>query len=303
MDSLNNPRQLMSIALFGALAISFAPMLYIFSGENPLTGAFFRMLYALPLLGIIILFSKKQDPRNSQTRIVAFMAGIILAFDFASYHSAIDWIGSGIATLIGNSQVIIVTLISWWLLNEKPNRAILVALPVVMLGLVLISGIWDSEPYGESPLKGVFAGVLAAFFYSGFLLMYRYSNKTLAPSANLQFDATSGAVLGLFILGIMPLQALSIEPVNFQPSWPSHAWLFLLAGICQTLGWIAISYSLPRLPGAHTSFAILLQPVLTILWGVLFLSESPSVQQTFGMVLILSSIIGVTIFGSIKTVD
>ena len=223
-----------------------------------------------------------------------------MAFDFTSYHSAIDWIGSGIATLIGNSQVIIVTLISWWLLNEKPNRAILIALPIVMLGLVLISGIWDSEPYGENPLKGVFAGVLAAFFYSGFLLIYRYSNKTLAPSANLQFDATSGAVLGLFILGIMPLQSLSIEPVNFQPSWPAHAWLFLLAGICQTLGWMAISYSLPRLPGAHTSFAILLQPVLTIIWGILFLSESPSIQQSLGMVLILGSIIGVTIFGTIK---
>ena len=247
-----------------------------------------------------MIFSKKQDSRTLQTKLIAFGAGIILAFDFASYHSAIDWVGSGIATLIGNSQVIIVTLISWWLLNEKPNRSILLALPVVMLGLILISGIWDKDPYGESPLKGVLWGILAAFFYSGFLLLYRYANKTLAPSANLQFDATTGAVCGLLILGLMPLQSLSVEPINFQPSWPAHAWLFLLAGICQTLGWMAISYSLPRLPGAHTSFAILLQPVLTIIWGVLFLSESPSIQQSLGMVLILGSIIGVTIFGSIK---
>tara|TARA_B100001123_G_scaffold360650_1_gene416767 strand:+ start:1431 stop:2396 length:966 start_codon:yes stop_codon:yes gene_type:complete len=299
MATLNEQKKLMSIALFGALAISFAPMLYLFSGKNPLTGAFFRMFYALPLLGIIILISKKHDPRTSKTRLFAFFAGMILAIDFVSYHSAIDWIGTGIATLIGNSQVIIVTLISWWLLNEKPNRSILISLPIVMLGLALISGIWDENPYGESPLKGVIAGVSAAFFYSGFLLMYRYSNRSLAPSANLQFDATSGAVFGLLILGFLPLQPLLIEPIDFQPSWPSHAWLILLAAICQTLGWIAISYSLPRLPGAHTSFAILLQPVLTIIWGILFLSESPSLQQSFGMILILGSIIGVTIFGSI----
>ena len=300
MTLLNDQRRVMGIALFGALAISFAPMLYLFSGVNALTGAFFRMLYALPLLGIIILLFKKHDCRTSRTRLIAFGAGIILAFDFASYHSAIDWVGSGIATLIGNSQVIIVTLVSWWLLNEKPNRSILLALPVVMLGLLLVSGIWDKEPYGEKPLNGVLAGVLAAFFYSGFLLMYRYANKTLAPSANLQFDATTGAVCGLLVLGLLPLQSLSLEPINFQPSWAAHAWLFLLAGICQTLGWMAISYSLPRLPGAHTSFAILLQPVLTIVWGVLFLSESPSIQQSLGMILILSSIIGVTLFGSIK---
>ena len=67
------------------------------------------------------------------------------------------------------------------------------------------------------------------------------------------------------------------------------------------MGWLAIAYSLPRLPAAHTSFAILLQPTFTILWGIIFLSESPSFQQGIGMFLILGSIIGVTVYGSVDS--
>ena len=291
-------RRTMLIALAGATVIAFAPLLYIRSDTTPLTGAFYRMLYALPLLGLLVWTSKKEDPRESNSRWLAFGAGILLAIDFAGYHSAIDYIGSGIATMIGNSQVIIVTLVSWWILGERPNRFILLALPMVMFGLVLISGIWDDAPYGEDPVKGVIGGIVAAVFYSSFLIAYRQSNRVGGPAVNAQFDATAGATIGLLVLGSMPLSGVGIEAIDHTITWPGHGWLLLLAITCQVVGWIAITYALPRLPAAHTSFAVLLQPVLTIVWGVLLLSESPSVQQSTGMILIFAAIIAVTLFGA-----
>ncbi len=290
-------RRSMLIALAGAFLLSFAPLFYIQSETTPITGAFFRMVYAIPILLILVWYLNREDSRSFNTRMLTFAAGILLAIDFAGYHSAIDYIGSGIATLIGNSQVIIVTFSSWWLFGERPNRMILLALPMVMLGLVFISGIWDDEPYGEDPFKGVIASILAAIFYSSFLILYRYSNRIKAPSANLQFDATIGAAIGLLLIGIAPLEGLDIEPINFTLSWPGHGWLILLAISCQIIGWIAITFALPRLPAAHTSFAVLLQPVLTIVWGVILLSETPSLQQMVGMTLIFSAIIAVTMFG------
>jgi len=296
-------KRTMTIALVGALAISFAPILYTVSNLNPLSGAFFRMLYALPFLALIIWFRAVDDNRSFNTRLIAFAAGLVFALDFVSYHSSTDWIGAGISTLIGNSQVIIVTLMSWWLFGERPNLSILIALPVVVVGLLLISGMWDDEPYGSYPVRGVIAGISAAVFYSSFLIIYRFANRELAPTANLQFDATSGCVLGLLVLSILPLQSLHIQPIDFQPTWPNHGWILTLAIVGQVLGWLAISYSLPRLPAAYTSFILLLQPVLTIVWGVILLSELPSVQQFLGMVLILGSIIGVTLYGSVDSSD
>lgn len=297
---LTEDRRTMLIALAGAGAISFAPLLYKLSETNPATGAFFRMAYAVPLLFLIVYFSGKAEVRDTQSRRLTLLAGIIIAFDFLAYHSAIDYVGTGIATLIGNSQVIIVTLVSWKLLGERPNRSILLSLPVVILGLALISGIWDGEPYGEDPTRGVIAAVLAAFFYSSFLILYRYSNRQMTPAANAQLDATIGATIGLLLLNLMPLEPLGVQQINFETTWPSHAWLLILAITCQVAGWIAITYALPRLPGAHTSFAVLIQPVLTIIWGIFLLDESPSAQQSAGMILIFAAIIAVTMFGDAK---
>jgi drug/metabolite transporter (DMT)-like permease len=301
MPTPADDRRIMLVALFGAMLLSFAPLLYIRSDTSPVTGAFFRMLYALPILIFLVWYLNRDDPRGIRNRALAFSAGLLLAIDFVGYHSAIDYIGSGIATLIGNSQVVIVTLVSWWMFGERPNRMIVFALPMVMLGLILISGIWDDEPYGDDPIKGVVGGIVAAIFYSSFLILYRFSNRIQAPSVNLQLDATAGAAMGLLIAGIMPLSRLDIEPIDFSFTWPGHGWIILLAASCQVIGWIAITYALPRLPAAHTSFAILLQPVLTILWGVIILSENPSIQQIGGMSLIFAAIIAVTMFGTAQT--
>ena len=301
MPTPADDRRIMLVALFGAMLLSFAPVLYIRSDTSPVTGAFFRMLYALPILIFLVWYLNRDDPRGIRNRALAFSAGLLLAIDFVGYHSAIDYIGSGIATLIGNSQVVIVTLVSWWMFGERPNRMIIFALPMVMLGLMLISGIWDDEPYGDDPIKGVVGGIVAAIFYSSFLILYRFSNRIQAPSVNLQLDATAGAATGLLIAGILPLSRLDIEPIDFSFTWPGHGWIILLAASCQVMGWIAITYALPRLPAAHTSFAILLQPVLTILWGVIILSEKPSIQQIGGMSLIFAAIIAVTMFGTAQT--
>ena len=292
-------QRVMIIALLGAVAISFAPIFYMFSSVNPVTGAFFRMLYALPVLLILVIIFRKNDTRSTKTRFIAFSAGLLLAPDMLAYFSSVKFIGTGIATLIGNSQVIIVTLISWKLFGEKPNPAILFSLPIVLLGLFLISGISDSQAFGKDPIKGVVFGISAALFYSIFLIIFRFSNRELAPATNVQLDATLGAASGLFILGLLPLSSISIEPINFDILWPDHGWIIILALSCQVVGWIAIAYALPRLPAAHTSFAVLLQPILSLIWGVLLLSENPSLKQSIGILLVLLSIMAVTIFGTV----
>ncbi len=302
--SADSDRRTMLIALAGAVAISFSPVFYVYSDTNPSTGAFFRMLYALPALALLAYLVRKADTRSSRTRWTAFGAGLILAPDMLSYHSSMIFIGIGIATLIGNSQVIIVTLASWKLFGEKPNQAILVSLPVVLIGLALISGIADTDPYGEDPVKGVVFGTMAAFFYSSFLILFRYSNRELAPSSSVQLDATAGAALGLLVLGLLPLSSIAIEPMELQPTWPGHGWLIVLALLCQVAGWLAIAHALPRLPAAHTSFAVLLQPVLTLVWGYVILhQEGHSQNQAIGIFLVLAAIIAVTLYGSASSAE
>ena len=119
---VNGDRKNMLIALFGSTLISFAPLFYQYSETNPVTGAFFRMAYALPVLILLIFLLNSKDTRSRESRSLTLFAGLLISLDFVGYHTAIDYIGTGIATMIGNSQVIIVTLVSWKFLGEKPNK-------------------------------------------------------------------------------------------------------------------------------------------------------------------------------------
>ena len=81
-------------------------------------------------------------------------AGVCFAVDLITFHYAVDMIGAGLGTLMGNLQVVIVALAAWALFGEKPRTEVLAALPLMMLGVVLISGIVGSGAYGTNPQAG-----------------------------------------------------------------------------------------------------------------------------------------------------
>ena len=75
-----------------------------------------------------------------------------------------------------------------------------------------------------------------------------------------------------------------------MPAWPSHGWLALLGLTSQSIGYLLISMSLPRLPAALVSIILLVQPVATMLLARALLAEVPSVFQLGGVVLIVGGI-------------
>ena len=76
-----------------------------------------------------------------------------------------------------------------------------------------------------------------------------------------------------------------------MPSWPAHGWLVTLALTSQVVGWLLISASLPRLPAALTSILLTIQPVGSVLLGVIIFSESPSGLQLVGVAAILTGLV------------
>lgn len=278
-----------AVALVGATIISFSAILYRLSEANPLTGAFFRMVYALPVLAALSWIVRRQDHRSARARWLAFVSGAMLGIDVIAWQVAIDHIGAGLATLVANSQVVLVPLATWVLLAERPSRRVFMAMPVVLVGLAAVTGLGSEASFGSRPVLGVMAGVAAACFYTAFLVGFRRSNKALTHPAGPLLDATAGAAVAVGLPGLVT------GSLDLAPTWPSHGWLLLLAVGAQALGWLAISFALPRLPAAVTSFVILLQPTLTLFWGWLIFAEQAGPIQLMGVVLVIAGIATVAI--------
>lgn len=282
-------------ALAGAVAISFSAIFFRLAAVSPITGTFFRMAYAVPLLAVLWWMRRRRDHRSTRDRWIAITAGLFLAADVVFWHASIELIGAGLATLIANSQVVIVPLVTWAIFRERPSNPALWAMPVVMVGLALITGLGRADTFGERPVAGVLLAVTAATLYSGYLIGYRRSNRVLAPPAGSLLDASIGGAVAVALVGMMLSE---LDPV---PTWPAHGWLLALAWSSQVLGWLSIGYALPRLPAAHTSFAILLQPTMTLAWGRLIFDERASWVQGVGVVLVLAGIAVVTLGSRART--
>jgi drug/metabolite transporter (DMT)-like permease len=196
-------------------------------------------------------------------------------------------VGARLATVLGNLQVVLVPLIAWLVLSERPGARILIALPIVLSGIVLISGALEQGAYGDDPARGVVFGIGTGFAYAGFILLLRRGNRDDRRPAGPLFDAS--AVATLVAVGI----GLAVGDVDLVPSWPAHGWLVCLALTSQVLGWLLISISLPRLPAALTSVLLCIQPVGSVLLGVVLLGETPSALQVAGVGCILAGLLTV----------
>ncbi len=283
----------LTAALSGAVIISFSAILYALSDASPITGAFFRNVYALPVLGLIWLTRRSRDHRPWDRRLVAIGAGLILSADMVSWHTSIQYIGAGLATLIANTSVIFVAIGAWAFLGERPRRTTMVAIPVILFGVALVSGLGQGNAFGEDPIRGTLLALLAAVFYGTFILVFRHSTDEQTPVAGPLFDATLGATIGVLVLSSF------LGPIDMTFSWPTHGWLITLALVSQVTGWLLVSYALPRLPAVETATIILLQPALTMVWGSLIFDESPSSLQIVGALIVLG---GVTFVATVRAV-
>ena len=249
----------------------------------------FRCLYAIPLLGVFALWERRAlGPLPVRTRYLAWIAGVLFAIDLVAWHHAIAAVGAGLATVLGNLQVLLVGFIAWFVLSEKPHKGLIASVPIVLIGVVLISGVTGGDAYGESPVAGVFFGGLTSVAYAGFILVLREGSRDLARVAGPLFEAT--VVAGV----CAALYAVVTGTLSAPPGPDSHGWLALLAFTAQGIGWLLISLSLPRLPAAVTSMVLLLQPVGAMLLAGAVLEEDPSPAQIAGAALILCGVIAST---------
>jgi drug/metabolite transporter (DMT)-like permease len=301
-------------AAAGAACISSSAVLMRLAGTSPSITAFGRCAFALPVLGVLTLLERRRGaPRlPSRSRWLARLAGVFLAGDLILWSHAITAIGAGLGTVVTNLQVLIISLLAWLILGERPRRSLLLASPVMLAGLALVgglAGLGGPHGYGTDPFLGVIYGVGVAILYAIYILMLRQatSSRGTPPGptaeaaeaagaagaartavAGVLFEATAGAVAGSVVLGLgLRDFHLAADPVT----WAALGWLALLALTSQVVGWLLITLSMPRLPASMIGVLLLVQPAGSVALSYVILDERPSGFQLLGVALVLAGVL------------
>jgi drug/metabolite transporter (DMT)-like permease len=286
---LTRERNVRGCAVLGAIAIAFSSILVRLSHASPSTAAIFRCAYALPVLGVLAWREDRRlGPRRVSERRIAVAAGAFFAVDLLLWHHSIGDVGAGLATVLANVQVVLVPLIAWAVLAERPGHRVLAALPLALLGVLLISGVLERGAFGRDPARGAAFGLGAGIAYAGFLLLLRRGGADLRRPAGPLCDATATATVLCVLAGVV------VGDGDLAPDWPGAGWLITLALTSQVLGWLLITVSLPRLPAALTSLLLTVQPVGSVALAALIFAESPSSLQLLGVTIVLAGLLTAT---------
>jgi drug/metabolite transporter (DMT)-like permease len=273
----------------GAACISASAVLVALAHTGPATAAFYRCFLALPVLILLAIAEQRRlGPRLPRARLGALAAGGFLAADLVLWNHTIADVGAGIATVLGNLQVLFVMAAAWVLLRERPARSFLIGLPVVMAGVALVSGLAGAGAGDSHPLAGIVFGIGTSAAYAAFLLIMRQSSTGTRHIAGPLSEATIGAAAGALLLG------LAFGGLRLDVPWPSLRWLLLLSVTSQTLGWLLITSSLPRLPAAMSSLLLLLQPVAALALAAVVLGQRPSLSQAGGAALVCGGVLAIS---------
>jgi len=281
-------------AAAGAACISSSAVLMRLADTSPSITALGRCGLALPVLGALAWAERRRGtPRlPSRSRWLARLAGLFLAGDLITWSHSIDAIGAGLGTVVPNLQVIIIALLAWLFLGERPRRSLVLASPIMVAGLVLVgglAGVGGSRAYGSDPALGVALGAAVAVIYAVYILTLRQATSSLGPRpavAAVLFEATAGATVASAVLGLV----LNDYRLGSAP-WSALGWLALLALTSQVIGWLLITRSMPRLPAWMIGAVLLIQPAGAVGLSYLILGERPSGIQLAGVALVLAGVL------------
>lgn len=278
--------------LAGGVCIGFAPLLVRVADIGPVASAFWRLGLATPLLWLLVAVSPRSaTPRSGRPATHRYgpvaLSGLFFAADLGCWHFSIRDTTVANATLLANSAPLFVTLYSLLILRRRPTALFFAGLGLALAGaLVLVS---PSFVLTGPRLRGDALAVLAALFYTGYMLAVRAARNDLGT---LPMMAASTSLSALVLLPV----AWWLSRIATQPFWPEamHGWgiVLALALLTQVLGQGMIAYALAHLPVTLSTTGLLIQPVVAALAAWWLFGEALAPAQLAGAVVLL---VGITL--------
>lgn len=266
--------------LLGNAALALGAWSVRLADSGPVSAGFWRLALALPFLVLLArMRGEAMTGLPRRTLLVLGIAGLLFAFDLASWHLGIGHTRLGNATLFGNAGSIV--LMAWGLiaLRRAPRIAEWSAFAAALAGTAILMG--RSLEIGTDTLIGDALCLLAGLFYAGYILILQDARGRLGGWSLLALTSAASA-----------LPVLAIALALGEPVWP-HDWrpLLALAFGSQLLGQGLLVYSLRHFRPLVIGLALLTQPAIAALAGWLSFGETLGAMDLAGMALIAAALV------------
>lgn len=254
-------------------------------GANALTVVFFRSLFVLPILYLIMqnhhisLKISRHDLVNILF-IAVFGSGLTTILLFSSY-ALID---VGTATTLHFLYPMCVSLLCFVVYKESLGKQKLIALLLAFLGTICFIQMNEIRQF-----MGVLLAACSAITYAFYMVRLEKSGLTHTNAYKVSF----------YIAFFITLETLLLQFINPEIHWqlPANAYLLiiLLALVSSFFAVVLLQHGIRLLGSSDASLFCLFEPITSIITGYLFLNESLTPLNICGCLIILGSLIFMTL--------
>lgn len=245
----------------------------------------FRFLLATAIVWPVLYLSKNLDFLRGRNLFKAFGLG---AFGYAAMSGffllAVKFVSAGVASIFLYTYPVFVVCIALLLLKETITKWILLALILILTGIIVIDRV---NPVGRD-LRGIGLALSASIVYSVYITISRETLFTIDTRV-LTAHVLPSAAVSFLVIGFFT------HSLTFPQTMASWLLLLGLAIITTVIPIMTFFAGLSRIGASRASLISTLEPVFTVIQGILILNERFTLATGMGGALILLGVIIVEI--------
>lgn len=268
----------LSAIIFGLMPL--LTKIIIARGATSLTIPFFRVFYVTIVL-FFVLKIKKIDFHLEKRDLLS----VILTSIFGSgltiiiLNESYNYVDTGIATSLHFLYPLFVAILCCFFYGEKIKKKQIISLSFALVGIICFMS------KGNGSLFGYFLAIASGLTYAFYLVKMDKSGLVKMNALKLSFYLALFTTIEIFTMNLF------MQDVVFKMDVLSYTLLLVLALSSSFLATVLLQKGVLLLGSTRASFICLLEPVTSMIVGILWLNEALTFNKGLGGLAIIISLI------------
>lgn len=262
------------------------------AGMDPDSVLFFRYLFAIPLLGIMIKARGRSFKIQRKETFPLIIMGLLVALSSLTLFLSYNYMAAGIASTLLFVYPIMVALIMAMVFKEKLALQTIVCMLLALGGIGLL---YKSEDGSTLSLIGTLLVFASSLSYAIYIVGINQTSLKNVATLKVTFYVL------LFGLSLFVARLLYSGVLNTPDQWYLWANLLALAVFPTAISFLCTTGGIQYIGSTPTAILGALEPVTAIFFGIAVFGESLTVRESFGLVMIIVAVTFVIAGGNITS--
>lgn len=268
----------LSAIIFGLMPL--LTKIIIARGATSLTIAFFRVFYVTIVLFFVLKIKKIDLHLEKRDLLSAILTSIFgSGLTIIILNESYNYVDTGIATSLHFLYPLFVAILCCFFYGEKIKKKQIISLSFALVGIICFMS------KGNGSLFGYFLAIASGLTYAFYLVKMDKSGLVKMNALKLSFYLALFTTIEIFTMNLF------MQEVVFKMDALSYGLLLVLALSSSFLATVLLQKGVLLLGSTRASFICLLEPVTSMIVGILWLNEALTFNKGLGGLAIIISLI------------